>query len=772
MRRTAPSTLTPLILATLLSSVSGQSASALCTAAQVVQTVSGCPAGLGQCTIDQPIVIDSGACTLDFSNRPVRITASVVVGSNSLTMRAAGITLVTSGTGSGFIDARGDGEMLPASIGGTVLLQSTSFVRFEGSNRSINLSGNSRGGLLQIVADGPIDIDNRISNDGLRIFADGGILEFRSDNSIDLSNQANISAQGGNQSAGGGEVTLIAKGDVIVRGEIDVSGADGGTIDVSAGHQAILGDLISDASGDAGSGGCIAVESITGTRINGSIRSNGSTGEFQTGGCGGIICVDSDFGDVELALSSSIIANGARPDGAGGLVAVLAGRNFNAFGPIELRGPNGETCGGDLCIEADLDIVVSVAAPIDASGGDGGGEIDMGGGRDVRLFSDIDASSRQRGGSGGLVVAESGLRGSGDGDLLIAKLIDASTASTCSEENGCGEAGAIDISGDDIDLQSLSDLDATGPFGGDIIFTARGALTIRGTVSAASTVEPTEGTPGNVDIIRITSEPITLSGAIAPAPRLSERPACAGQPSDLPNCLRPSPACGDDTVQFPEPCDPGPNAANLPCDSCSLLCEPFLDVSCSDGQVCTDDTCDPAIGCHQVPVLGPCIEPSTPTPTVTGTPPTETPTPSNTVPPTETPTPSQTPTSTPTATHTETPTPSNTATPTASSTPTRTPTSSSTPTATSTNTASPSSTTSPTATATASASPSDTPDIPPCPGDCNGNNSVAISELVTAVNITLGNRDVADCRAVDLNRNGRVAINELVTAVRATLNGC
>jgi cysteine-rich repeat protein len=59
-----------------------------------------------------------------------------------------------------------------------------------------------------------------------------------------------------------------------------------------------------------------------------------------------------------------------------------------------------------------------------------------------------------------------------------------------------------------------------------------------------------------------------------------------------------------------------------------------------------------------------------------------------------------------------------------------------------------------------------------CAGDCNGNNNVAINELILAVNISLGLRSIDDCRAADVNGNDAVGINELILAVNRSLDGC
>jgi hypothetical protein len=55
------------------------------------------------------------------------------------------------------------------------------------------------------------------------------------------------------------------------------------------------------------------------------------------------------------------------------------------------------------------------------------------------------------------------------------------------------------------------------------------------------------------------------------------------------------------------------------------------------------------------------------------------------------------------------------------------------------------------------------------PGDCDGDGQVTIAELITAVNIALGKRVLADCSAADADGDGNVVITDLVRAVRAAL---
>ncbi len=59
-----------------------------------------------------------------------------------------------------------------------------------------------------------------------------------------------------------------------------------------------------------------------------------------------------------------------------------------------------------------------------------------------------------------------------------------------------------------------------------------------------------------------------------------------------------------------------------------------------------------------------------------------------------------------------------------------------------------------------------------CAGDCNGDGSVAINELIVGVNIALGSQAVSTCAAFDGNGDGSVSIAELILAVNNALGGC
>jgi YVTN family beta-propeller protein len=59
-----------------------------------------------------------------------------------------------------------------------------------------------------------------------------------------------------------------------------------------------------------------------------------------------------------------------------------------------------------------------------------------------------------------------------------------------------------------------------------------------------------------------------------------------------------------------------------------------------------------------------------------------------------------------------------------------------------------------------------------CPGDCNGDGSVTVEELVRAVNVGLGTLPYSVCGPADGDGNEEVTIDELITAVRSALESC
>lgn len=59
-----------------------------------------------------------------------------------------------------------------------------------------------------------------------------------------------------------------------------------------------------------------------------------------------------------------------------------------------------------------------------------------------------------------------------------------------------------------------------------------------------------------------------------------------------------------------------------------------------------------------------------------------------------------------------------------------------------------------------------------CVGDCNGNRTVTVEELVRAVNLALGSQTAGSCPGLDASGDGAVTVDELVAAVDNAVNGC
>ena len=134
--------------------------------------------------------------------------------------------------------------------------------------------------------------------------------------------------------------------------------------------------------------------------------------------------------------------------------------------------------------------------------------------------------------------------------------------------------------------------------------------------------------------------------------------------------------------------------------------------------------------------------------------------------------PTETPTATPTSTPAPTETPTHTATPSASPTDTPTHTPSATPTHTDTPTTTPTGTPTPTHTVTSTPTPTHTPTPFRCVGDCDSMGQVTVDEILTMVNIALGNAQLSTCPTGDANHDGHATVDEILTAVNNALNGC
>jgi cysteine-rich repeat protein len=694
-----------------------------CTAADIVAQDPGCPSA-GACTITKVFTVGDG-CDLDFGARAVTIAGSgeLTVGVASITLEAGSLVVAPGG----FINGRAQQPVTPGMI---IIRVSGNFAvqKSAAGTGSIDFSGASHGGAIDIGAGGSVSIDGTVTAGNIGSAADGGTVTLTAGLDLVSGSASQITAPGGVDGiTGGGVVNLTAGGKLDLGNDIDASGSDGGEVNLSAGTQALVRGVNTDGNADFGSGGDITIFTNAGIQILAPISTEGQPGS-DGGGDGGTLEADAGLGD--FSIVNNILAEGGAPDGDGGDMDFSADGSITVQASATVSGRSNGGQGDADVITFDAGIDLTNAGFIDVSGGDGGGELDLDARRNMTLNGQIDISGRGSGGSGGVFTAEAGATRNGlpgGGTLTIANTLDVGGGG-CSVENGCGVAGSADLAGCDVVIASTGHVLARAALqGGAITLTAREQLTINGTVNATRTTS--SGTDGSIGVVYPSRKPVVIAGSVSPAASLVAQDTCTA--AATPNCLVPCPICGDGIVQFPETCD---NNVGMPvsCDGCSAFCQVE---DCDDQDPCTTDTCDPLLGCGHVP-LSPCVPGATATPTATVPPATFAPsgTPTATV-PTATRTPAAT--ATPTGTGQPTSTPSRTATATLATSPTLTP---SGPAATSTPTPAP--------TATATATPTWTPAIT--------NDSVVLPPRPISVRIPAGQQAVTTTIKVAV-RNGDVA---------------
>jgi cysteine-rich repeat protein len=554
-----------------------------CTAAQISANDTGCPSGTGPCNITKQFVIGNG-CTLDFGTRAVTVAASgeLDIGSGNVALKAGTLTLAAGG----LIKGRGTmGGMIALNTTGTVLLQKVGSAR-----GTIDVSGNSRAGVIQIDAGGTVTLQGKMLAQQLTTSGSGGSIQVRTTGDF-ISNAASTLSASGGVAGSAGYIWIEAGGRVDLGDRVDLVGGEGGYLTVTAGTDAVVRAVDTYAIGDAGSGGDVEVYAETRVQLLGALSASGNgSGTGAGGGNGGYFYVEARFGD--LTVSANVLGEGAAPDGSGGDLDFYS-RGTLVVAPaatVSVRGNGVESFGGQLAMYAFLDL--SSGGVLDTSGGWDANYVDLTAGRDLTITGRIDATGRAAGGTGSGVSLIAG--DEGKGRLQVQNTVDVGGGG-CSVDAGCGGGGWTDLSGCDVTLTSAGSLMARGPWAGDNDVLAREQLTIQGRMDATTT---TPGQPGASDgrnsLTNTAAKPAVVTGPVVPAATMWSFPACTAWNSPPP-CLVPCPTCGNGVVEFPESCDtPGTPQS---CDGCSMYCT--LE-NCTDPNICNIETCDLRLGCQWV----------------------------------------------------------------------------------------------------------------------------------------------------------------------------
>ncbi len=578
---------------------------AVCSASEMVATEPSCAAPV--CRIRGTYTIED-QCVLDFSFADVVLEAGARwnLGSRSATVLARSFTMRAGA----FVDARGLATQGPGARGGTVELRVGGPVLLEaGSTRGrIDASATQHAGQIRISAAGPLRIAGRLLAANLTSGGSGGRIELVSSDAVIIESSAEMDFSGGLSSpGGGGSLSIRAGADVTLGAPLAGNGSNGGTVQIEAGGKVAVGTVLLSGTGDAGSGGTLAIRAFRDVALLGPVRLQGSTRLLTDGGDGGALSIESRYGSVQVGATLS--AEGAEPNGFGGSIQIVAAGSltFAKGTTVSVRANGSLGAGGTLQAWAGQQIVQLSA--VDASGGAEGGQVGLEALGDLVLAGTMDVRGRGEGAVGG----EAGLLTGGSteglwaqGDLRISGTVDVS-GGVCGT-SGCGAGGSFSATGCSVSLEGTSRVLARGGGeGGVLIMTARSSLGVQGTLLA--TPSTSGGRPGVIHFQLLNGITPVVSGNALPLPVITASPPCTSE--TIAGCVMPCPRCGDGRTDYPEECDDGNQAS---CDGCSAHCQ---QEDCAPAAWCVP--CEASLGCPPEPEP-PCASPPSATPTPTARP--------------------------------------------------------------------------------------------------------------------------------------------------------
>src|SRR5262245_62972093 len=324
-----------------------------------------------------------------------RITGEATVGNSSLEIASSGsISVEAIGSTRSRID------MSAELIAGSITLRAAGGITVAGDIVSAGRSQDADGGLIMLEATaGDVLVTGSLSAPG-GSRSGGGSLFLAAGGTLDLAQIVDVS--GGD--FGGGDLDLQASGNAIVRRDVLAGGGgfsgDGGSLSIDAGGTAtVLGTFEGEAAGDSvdggGTGGDVEISADGDVVVNGQMH---LTGGFPDGE-GGTFFVQSGGSFVHTA-AITLLGNGI--DGCGGSMDVSAARNVT-LARIDI---SGGSCGaGDLTVEALGTLTVGALISGDSTVGFGAGGIVALRGRDVVTNEVVRANGGDMG-AGGLIALE------------------------------------------------------------------------------------------------------------------------------------------------------------------------------------------------------------------------------------------------------------------------------------------------------------------------------------------------------------------------------
>ena len=511
-----------------------RNAGAVCTAAEVIAGCGGsCTFDTTTGTISRTVAVapttPGGVCTFDFGTREITLAGSFIGGSNAFELRAAKLTILSTGRLSASGGSALPGGMITLTLGAGGL---TVTVAPAARSNPVDVSG-AGGGILIVQSDGDVTINRLVLASARNDTTAAGKILITAGRQLNgavvASGSITVNGKSGEgliaetptlSSMAGGTITLRAIGGSIdLEDTVSVSGGTvgAGTIDVTADQNVVLGVppsgpvLLADGFGDAGSGGTIDVcagGDVSGvTGVSGAISAAGHSATLagDPGGFGGTISLEAKTGS--LAVGAGAGGKVAADGGSGGCAGALTFMTDAAPGPITVdvpvtaTGTGGGGGGGTVCVDGQGDATFSQGIDVSGGGG-GGGSLDLSA---IGTFTTAGAVRADGTGDGGCIgfcagavtfggpVTAIGLTASAGGGVMVSADRNVSVSA----------AGVVDVSSTDGNSGGCVDLEAGGNLTlstGSIVDANAGAATAGSAGGLVCLVAGTPDLPGDLTV--------------------------------------------------------------------------------------------------------------------------------------------------------------------------------------------------------------------------------------------------------------------------------
>jgi hypothetical protein len=445
------------------------------------------------CIVGGEQAIDDGS-VIDVGSRELRITGQLDVGSGAMTLRARRLDV------QGRLLARGG----PTGAGGAIIVLADT-VLVDGT---IDATG-ARGGSVDLTANGELTVHAAVAADASSSVGYGGIITFTG--AVVVVNAA-VTARGGADGTGG-VIEIRSDAEASIAGQLDASGGEGGSVDITAGGGtaggltiAVGARVIADALCKGCDGGVITLMAggpdnpLAVVAVDGQLRATGLDGHRdEVGGSGGNVAISATR-DLRTGVFSFIGVRGGAPDGFGGDVSLVGGGAVRIGGEIDVGANGRASLAGALRAEAGAEVEITGVIRARAYFG---GDVEItaaGGSLAIGPKADIDTRASTSAAGGDVTIGA-------NGDLKVDGIVQS--------DGGSGPEGAgglNDLSGCLVEIGPKAVLRSRGK-GGTNVLRGRNDVIVAGTLRA----DPDAGR-NEIRYPSLQRVPVYLNGAVVDPP--------------------------------------------------------------------------------------------------------------------------------------------------------------------------------------------------------------------------------------------------------------